>query len=192
MAGKTPAEAVHNFLAPLQRVLACVTDNVLSDGGGYHASPVKHPEHIYALTLYNSPALLGRDKRFALDLIQQYQVISGEGQRGPWKVSTVAYYYTILLAESGQEVLGYHWHPTGHSDVTYPHLHLYAGAGTLQHNLRKAHLPTGRIAIEDVLRLAITHFHVNPFSDNWAEILTATQEAFQEWRTWGGSHPSHV
>jgi len=86
--------------------------------------------------------------------------------------------------------LGYHWHPTGHSDVTYPHLHLYAGAGTLHHNLRKAHLPTARIAMEDVLRFVITQLRVIPLRGDWAVILTETQAAFEQWRLWAGSHPS--
>jgi hypothetical protein len=189
MAGKNPAEAVHNFQEPLQRALACVTNGVLSDGGGHHASPAKHPEYTYALMLYNSPAVLGRDKQFALDLAQQYRVVRGEGRRGPWKVSTIAYNYTLLIAKSGQEVLAYHWHPTGHSNVTYPRLHLYQGAGALQHNLLKAHLPTARIAIEDVVRCVITQLGVIPLRNDWEAILAETQEAFQEWRTWGGSHP---
>jgi hypothetical protein len=101
----------------------------------------------------------------------------------------VAYDYTLLSVESGQEVLAYHWHPTGRSDITYPHLHLYGGVGALQPNIRKAHLPTGRIAVEDVLRLAITHLQVIPLREDWDDIITTTQNAFQIWRTWGGSHP---
>ena len=189
MAGKTTAEAVQNFLDPLQRAVSCVTEAVLSVGGGYHASPVNNPQQRHVLTFHKSPAVLGRDKRFALDLVQHYRVVEGEGARGPWKVTTVAYYYTLLMAATAQEVLGYHWHPHGRSDITSPHLHLYEGAGTLHHNLRKAHLPTGRMAVEDILRLAITHFQIVPLRQDWDTILTATQDAFQQWRVWGGSYP---
>ena len=189
MAGRTTFEAVQNFLDPLQRALSCVTQEVFSVGGGYHASPANTPQQRHVLTLHNSPAVLGRDRLFALDLVQHYRVVEDEGARGPWKVSTVAYYYTLTIAATAQEVLGYHWHPQGRSDVTYPHLHLYEGTGTLRHNLRKAHLPTGRIAVEDILRLAITHFLVTPLRKAWETILAETQDAFQQWRTWGGSHP---
>jgi hypothetical protein len=184
MAGRTPAEAVNNFLAPLQRALACVTHEILSVGGGYHASPVDNPQQRHVLTLSNSPAVLGQDRRFALALIQHYRVVEGEGARGPWKVSTVAYYYTLRLASTSQEVLGYHWHPQGRSAVTYPHLHLHEGTGAVKHNLLKAHLPTGRIAVEDILRLAITHFEVIPLREDWETLLETTQDAFQQWRTW--------
>ena len=188
MAGKTPAEAVNNFLAPLHRVLSCVTREVVSVKGGYHVSVTPH-----ALLFQNNPVVLGHDKRFALKLIQQYRIVEDAEPRGPWKVSTVAYYYTVVTAESStapsQEVFGYHWHPQERNTVTYPHLHLYQGAGTLRHNLFDAHLPTARIAIEDVVRCVITQLGVVPLREDWEAILAETQGAFQQWRTWGGSHP---
>ena len=102
-------------------------------------------------------------------------------------------YYTVVTPETSmapsQEVLGYHWHPQERNAVTYPHLHLYHGAGTLQHNLLKAHLPTARIAIEDVVRCVITQLGVVPFKADWETILAETQASFQQWRTWGGSQP---
>jgi hypothetical protein len=189
MAGKPPPEAVINFLDPLTRALSCVTREVVSVRGGYH---VAIPPH--ALLFQNNPVVLGQDKRFALKLIQQYRIVEDEEPgRGPWKVSTVAYYYTLETPETSaapsQEVLGYHWHPQERNAVTYPHLHLYQGAGTLRHNLIKAHLPTARVAVEDVLRCVITQLGVVPLRDDWEAILTETQSAFQQWRTWGGSHP---
>jgi hypothetical protein len=108
MAGRTPAEAVNNFLAPLQRALSCVTREVLSVGGGYHVSDTPH-----VLLFQNNPVMLGHDRRFALKLIQQYRIIEGEAERGPWKVATVAYYSTLETPETtaspSQEILGYHW-----------------------------------------------------------------------------------
>ena len=188
MAGRTPPEAVNNFLAPLHRVLSCVTPEVISVGGGYHRSDRPH-----VLFFQNNPVMLGRDRRFALKLIQQYRIVEGEEERGPGKVSTVAYYYTLRTPETpacpSQEVLGYHWHPQETHTLTYPHLHLYQGAGALQHNLIKAHLPTARIAIEDVVRFVITQLGVVPLRDDWEAILAETQDAFQQWRTWGGANP---
>lgn len=88
MAGKTPPEAVHNFLEPLQLALSCVSQEVLTVRGGYYPSATPH-----ALTLGNSPAILGRDRRLALKVVQHYRIIEHEGARGPWKVRTVAYNY---------------------------------------------------------------------------------------------------
>jgi len=188
MAGRTAAEAVNNFLDPLQRALSCLTREVPSVGGGYHVSPMSAPPHV--LLFQNNPVLLGQDKRFALKLIQQYRVVEGEGERGPWKVSTVAYYYTVEIpGPERMEILGYHWHPQERNAITYPHLHLYQGAGRLQYNLLKAHLPTARIAIEDVLRFVITQLGVVPLRNDWEAILRETQDTFQQWRTWGESPP---
>jgi hypothetical protein len=188
MAGRTPAEAVNNFLTPLQRALSCVTRAVLSVRGGHRVSTTPN-----ILLFQDNPVLLGDDKRFALKLIQHYRVVEDEAPRGPWKVSTVAYYYTVETPETSttpaQEVLGYHWHPQERNAVTYPHLHLYQGAGTLQHNLIKAHLPTARIAVEDVVRCMITQLGVTPLREDWEAILTETQAAFQKYRTWGSSYP---
>ena len=76
--------------------------------------------------------------------------------------------------------MAYHWHPTERSDVMFPHLHLGPGAKAEQSELMKAHLPTGGIALEDVLRLAIRDFAVRPRRRNWAEILDSTQTAVEE------------
>lgn len=180
MAGKTPPEAVQNFLEPLQLALSCVSPEVFTVRGGYYPSATPH-----ALTLGNSPALLGRDRRFALKVVQHYRIIEHEGARGPWKVRTVAYYYTVEKAGGpGQEMFGYHWHPNERTAITFPHFHLYQAAGAMRDDVRKAHFPTGRIAFEDMLRLVITQFGVIPLRDNWETILDQTQRAFEDWQTW--------
>jgi hypothetical protein len=62
----------------------------------------------------------------------------------------------------GREVLSFQWHPGGRSPVTWPHLHLGAGAEVGRAELTSAHLPTGRVAIEEVLGLAISELGVEP------------------------------
>ena len=96
-------------------------------------------------------------------------------------MATAAYYYTLGV-ESGPENLGYHWHPF--SGVRFPHLHLSAGSGVDRDELHKAHLPTGRIALEQVVRLAIAEFAVEPLRPDWDEVLTEAQQRFEEHRTW--------
>ena len=180
MAGKTPSDAVHNFLEPLQLALSCVSQEILSVRGGYHPSATPH-----ALTLGNSPAILGRDRRFAFKVIQHYRIIEHEGPRGPWKVSTVAYHYTVEEAgELQRELFAYHWHPNERTAITFPHFHLYQGVGAIRDEVQKAHFPTGRVAFEDVLRLVITQLGVEPFRHDWAAILDQTQTAFEDWQTW--------
>jgi hypothetical protein len=90
MAGKTPPDAVHNFLEPLQLALSCVSQEVLTVRSGYYPSATPH-----ALTLGNSPAILGRDRRLALKVVQYYRIIEHERARRPRKVRTVGYNYTV-------------------------------------------------------------------------------------------------
>jgi hypothetical protein len=45
------------------------------------------------------------------------------------------------------------------------------GSGVGREELQKAHIPTGRVELEDVLLLAIREFGVRPRRDDWEEIL---------------------
>ncbi|MGI8553416.1 MAG: hypothetical protein ACR2PL_21930 [Dehalococcoidia bacterium] len=58
--------------------------------------------------------------------------------------------------------------------MTTRHIHLGAGAGSLRPELTAAHLPTGWVALQDVLRLAIEAFGVRPLRPDWDAVLTRT------------------
>ena len=109
----------------------------------------------------------------------RFNIRQAKGKRGPWKVSTSAYYYGIKDGE-GREILAYHWHPGIGS--TYPHLHFHSGTGKL---LTKAHIPTRRISLEEVLRFTIEELGVKPLRSNWKEILALTQKRYESFRSWG-------
>lgn len=55
--------------------------------------------------------------------------------------------------------------------MDFPHLHLGAGSGVSREGLQKAHIPTGRVELEDVLLMAIRELGVRPRRDDWQEIL---------------------
>lgn len=90
--------------------------------------------------------------------------------RERWQARTAGYFYS-LDAAGGREIVAYHWHPTGRSHVTAPHLHLGAGAGTLAPELSKAHPLTGRVTPVAVLRLLIERFAVAPRRADWDAVL---------------------
>ena len=185
MAGRTPRETVENFLAPLQQARSCVTRSVLeATPGGYD-----HIGGLHAVTFGDGgPVRLQGSVGLWLVVRHHYRIVEAPGPRGPWKVSTVGYLYSLRDAED-RDIISYHWHPAGRSDVTFPHRHLGAGARVGHRHLANAHLPTGRIALEDVLRLAITAFSVRPLRSDWAEVLDGTQATYEEWRTWADSGP---
>jgi hypothetical protein len=139
--------------------------------GGYQPRDESH-----AVTL-GRPTRLRGERVLHLNVTQQYRIVEAEGERGPWKVTTTSYSYEILN-EDQSEFLIYHWHPEGLSPESRPHLHI-GGAH------RKTHVPTGRVAIEDVLRMCIRDLGVDETRDDWAAVLDEAQAAFATWRTWG-------
>ncbi len=107
-----------------------------------------------------------------------------------YRVSITSYNYVLLHAgpgaKSGSELLAFHWHPEssegGLQVVTSPHLHI--GSSVLREQaLTKMHIPTGRIALEDVLRLAILDFRARTLDRNWEKRLQETLTEFGSART---------
>lgn len=119
----------------------------------------------------------------------QWFYIVEDPRNGPWRVRTAGYQYTIET-QNAEEILGYHWHPTSASDVKEPHLHLGSGAriGRAELETTKAHLPTGRVAMEDFIRLLIEVFDANPRRD-WKEVLKAGADRFRQFASWGNKPP---
>jgi crotonobetainyl-CoA:carnitine CoA-transferase CaiB-like acyl-CoA transferase len=50
--------------------------------------------------------------------------------------------------------------------------------------LVRAHFPTGRVSVEEFLRLVIETFDVKTRRKDWQTVLQQTQAAFARWRTW--------
>jgi hypothetical protein len=148
--------------------------------GGYHASATPHP-----LTLAGGlPVDLGSGVGLAIQVSQQYRVLETNlDPREPWRVTTVAYHYTLRDSEA-QEVISYQWHPNVPNSVSFPHLHIGYGAGVAREEFQRAHLPTGRVALEDFVRLLIIDFGVPPEKEDWEQELSASRAEFEADRSW--------
>lgn len=182
MPGRTPPEAVHHFLGPLQKSFSCVTDAILTVRGGYHAG------ELHAVSVGGPGyAELRGTRPLTLEVIHQYRIIEDTSIRGPWKVSTAGYIYELKDFE-GRRVLGYHWHPSYPGGPPFPHMHVGPGTGA-ENAFDKMHFPTGRIALEEVLRLLLVDFGVEHQRDDWASVLEESQAAYEEWRTWPQPQP---
>jgi hypothetical protein len=94
--------------------------------------------------------------------------LGSERGDGGWVARVAGYRYEFRHAD-GPMLLAYHWHPVGVSPVTHPHLHLGGSLGGL--DLSKAHLPTGPVALPDVLRFAIEDLGVEPLRAGWRDLL---------------------
>jgi hypothetical protein len=171
----SPAEAVSRYLAPIQRAVSCVATTVVNVRGGYFVSAKPHS---LVLGDGSDPVPLRGTQTVALHITQQYAIVPAES--GDWRVTTHGYVYGLLKVD-GRELIGFHWHPLITPEVAFPHLHVYeAGSDRVIHD--RAHIPTGRITLEDVLRFAIRDLGVEPLRDDWDEVLTASQLAHEQHR----------
>ncbi len=147
--------------------------------GGYYISAIPHP-----LALMDGlPVELGGGTGLTIQVSQQYRVIENPDPRKPWQVKTVSYHYT-LGEIGGREILSYQWHPNVPRSVTFPHLHLQHGAGLGRPEFQRAHLPTGRVALEDFVQLLIDDFGVPSAREDWEAALEESRKEFESDRSW--------
>jgi hypothetical protein len=180
VAGATPRKAVENFVRPLQDALACVTNLRVDLQGRYELGET------YALTvnrgeLVQLTRVVQGHIGIGIRISQNYRIVEADGDRGPYKVRTTAYMYSVE-DDNGHEVFGYHWHPE--SRIKYPHLHLEHGAHLGLADLHRAHFPTGRVSVEEFLRLVIEAFRVEPRREDWRAVIQRSQDIFRKWQTW--------
>lgn len=175
MAGRNPAEAVENYRGPLQRALSCAILAVLNVRGGYQ------PGREHGLTLGDGGVQPLRGVNLSFSIAQRYRIVEDPtpGQ-GPWRVQTTSYSYSLETRDE-QEVLRYDWHPFAEGEISFPHVHLGAGARVGLPELRVAHLPTGRISVEQFVDLLLTDFGAEALKDDWRTILAQTSQGFSDW-----------
>ena len=97
-----------------------------------------------------------------------------------WRVTTRFYAYTLIGPEG--ELLAYHWHPE--IGVRFPHLHVYVNQHPDAPRLPHWHVPTARVALEDVLTLVLRDVKARPREPHWWRVLRDTKETFVQSRSW--------
>lgn len=178
MAGRDPNEAFRNDAEGIRDALHCVTQVRLI---------LRTPRELQLNTPYSiefndlDPVKLKGEHGLGLRVGQVVRIveISPDDLLNRFQVSTVEYFYE--LSSEDQEILGFHWVPNteGKDAVTFPHLHVGRALVGEQRLIRpddfhNLHIPTGRVSLESVLRLAIMEFQVQPLRRNWDEILRRT------------------
>ena len=162
--GRTAHEVEANYLDNLQRLVSCVTPSVVT-AELHQPFPVPHSATISD----GDPVLMSGASRLQLAFRQSF-IIEESEQDSSWRVVVGSYSYEVHDAD-GSEVLLYHWHPRGNSPVVIPHLHLKQGTGVIREVVRDAHLPTGEVSLNAVLRVLIKEMGVNPRRPDWESIL---------------------
>jgi hypothetical protein len=157
----------------VQRTLDCVAPVIVQ---AILTKPVEF-EHTVRLRVNNDEPFRLNRTHLSLDISQVVRVITPSIELGPdWHIRSIGYEYTLSHVDAG-EIVAYHWHPSGISEITTPHVHIGPAAtgrdavvrpGTLH----KAHFPTGVVTLESVVRLAITEFDTEPRRDDWESITT--------------------
>jgi hypothetical protein len=186
--GRTPNEAVESYTSPIQESLGCILQGRLTRG----SDPASPEPAIHFLSLnFNQPTPLNGFPELFLRFLQNYQVIdTGEPGRRRYKVVTLGYQYSLETTDR-RELLIYQWDPRGTGGTTRPHLHVGRRllqerivVGERRYELPKFHIPTGRVAIEDVVRFAITEMDVTPRRTDWETVLDRNQTNFEQWKSW--------
>jgi hypothetical protein len=130
-----------------------------------------------------APVALYRERggdTITLSGLMHYRIVKARGAQGPWKCTTTGWIYELARDES--PLVDFHWHPVSDSHVTTPHLHPRASAV-----MRKWHVPSGRVLVEDVLTLA-HELGAKP-AEGWEKIMKRNRIAFLKGASWGAQHP---
>jgi hypothetical protein len=184
MPGKTPYDAYSAFVTPLANALSCIGfAKIQPSEGGKSDLNVDHNLYITGtqndgfIRLQGDPALQFRAR-------MRYQLIAdSRPDYGPFRATTLKYDYSIRLA-SGERIVDYHWHPTGSSHETRPHMHIASAQLSATGVIKKAdHLPTGRMTFENVIRGAIQLGAV-PVHEDWQKRLEGGESLHIQYRTW--------
>ena len=102
---------------------------------------------------------------------------------GEWRMTTTRYDYALerVTSKRREQVVGWHWHPRScRSDVLYPHVHVPSA-----NSYSTRHIPTGRVALEDVIMFGFDDLGVAPTSDRAWQIVADVRDRHKEFRSWG-------
>lgn len=176
MSARDAHQAVNRYVQTLQSALHCITPAKL-----WRGSTEVNVNHVLVFdrSLYvelrrQNPDDGQRYEPIYLSLLIGYRIISNPGN--PPRVVTVSYQFAISNRQH-QEILAFHWHPEGISDVREPHMHVGAGIvdagkGDFGKGFSNFHIPTGHVALPHVVRFLLTDFNVVPNRRDWEAALS--------------------
>lgn len=178
---KSKGAAHKRYIRFLQLSLSCVSRSAHFVTG---QRPFGAKEEL-ALTTEPERVRLGREGEapIFLSAVQEFHFTPDPRYKGEWKVQTDAYVYHVFLGEDeADQLFAWHWHPS-----IRPGCHLHVGPRIGRSRaLYRLHVPTGRVAFEEVLRFLIDEFDIRRARKDWNDILSDSQARFEAFRTWPG------
>lgn len=189
MYGRNPGEALERYRELLARVFSCCWPHAYLAADRKAAE--QDPEKIHALLLNRGAQIPLRGGRVALRFAERFsfdqqQEVSAD-QR--WHLSIRGYLFALEIAgPSEEEILVWHWDPDAlakppRKPAPFPHLHIGTRELTPAHLERKHHIPTGHVAIEDVLWFAFEELGVIPIRGDWQTVLAESRAETLHGRT---------
>ena len=175
---RNPREARDRYLRFLQGPLSCISPGVLIPTPRYRGNRDE-------LALTHNPDLLPLKQRAGGHIYfsagQYFQFIPDDRFEGEWKVRTDGYAYRVTLTDDpSSELISWHWHPDSR-----PGTHLHVIAAHAQYGaIDKMHIPTGRVALEEVVLFLIEDLDVEPRREDWRDVLASSYERFRTYSTW--------
>lgn len=187
MPGVTPADAVREFITPLQAALGCVAHGKISRTGGGNPQPGQQQQ--WSLNDGGGVTLRRRvgfplQGQLELHASMYWRVIEDEREGyGPYRVTTTGYDYSLVIGDK-VELWAMHWHAQGRSHEAKPHLHLGDKIlSAFAPVTSKSHLRTPRMTFETAIRWAI-EWGTEPLHDDWENRLTLAEAPHLLFRSW--------
>lgn len=175
---RTKAKALDRYKSVLQKSLTCLSPTLIWNT----AAAERGERGEFVLLLSDSPLRLNRleSEPLYFTATQNFHMEKDHRFTGEWKVKTDRYEYTLSFSPNlSPELLAWHWHPGSKPE---PHLHAHLEGPDPR--LDKVHLPTGRVAFEEIVRCLIQDLEVRPARQNWENVLRDTETRFKTYRTW--------
>ncbi len=164
MPGRFPYQVVSAFAEPIQRAATQVIDTDLhrllvlpveKDSDLMEGTKLKAKFRGPPATPFRNRPDVTLDAALELEIIRNTKT-STSAER--YRLTTRQYIYTLRV--EGRCHVGWHWHPDVEENqpkaAIVPHLHVYEG------DMKRLHLTTGRVTIEDILLFAIHEFGLDP------------------------------
>jgi arylamine N-acetyltransferase len=191
MAKNKSAEANRAFSKAIQKALSTLGNPVWK--------VLDHPQKGQDLRLYAlvPPLALKNQTGEKVLILSAYIITAIVGDKEK-RVKTREYIYQIAHAEDKKALYEFHWHPEKIDRVTleakkleatdkapfpHPHLHVRATDDRFD-NLKKRHIPSGRVAFEDILGFIIRECNVKAEKANWEAVLKDTRKEFENKHQW--------
>lgn len=177
MPGKNPAEAIKEYIEPLQQSLSCFTKQILRPSG-------YGPDQLHIVTISETTVKVRTQRNEILHfaISQGYSIV--KRLLIGYKIQTRSYAYT-LENEEHREILAYHWHPEETPAIPFPHLHICSGAGDrVRQEILDIHFKTNRFAFEEFCQLMIKEFKIIPHRSDTDKVLAENLKKFQAHKSW--------